>query len=388
MLPDKNKKLVGIVSYNIHSNHLNYGTVLHSYAFQQYLKRHGVESVILDFVPPSLEHYHVKWPFLNNVRFWHIRSFLFYMANWIFACFDNLSKFKKFQSFFDRCYVKTAKEYRTEQLKKMDSLEELQVDLWVCESDVIWKLYTCNGFFDVFFLNTPFMNKSKKVAYSPCLGSKKFNKDEVLTFKYLTQTFSAISCRERKSVEYVQRILNREVSFVLDPTLLLSSDIYDRIVEPPKYRKYLLCYNCMSNDKEMLREAKKLADRLGLQLIELSIFSINRMILGHKVVGDAGIEEFLGYMKFADFVVCNSFHGACFCKIYKKQFFVFERDKSDVKMHNLVETFGVIDRMIPCDNKHIPEVYSPIDYGAVEENIRPVLDDSIQFINKYIISQI
>ena len=42
---------IGIISINAHTKVLNFASPLHSYAFQQFLKMHGYDSVIIDYKP-------------------------------------------------------------------------------------------------------------------------------------------------------------------------------------------------------------------------------------------------------------------------------------------------------------------------------------------------
>ena len=76
----------------------------------------------------------------------------------------------------------------------------------------------------------------------------------------------------------------------------------------------------MINDKKMLKQAKELSQKLNLKLIEISVFSENRLFFNHKIKNGIGIEEFLGYFKNASFIVTNAFHGLCFSLIFKKNF--------------------------------------------------------------------
>ena len=94
-------KMVGIISYSIHSSHMNYGAALHSFAFQVYLQRLGVNSVVVDNYPQNMEGCSIKYPFLNYLRFWRVRSFLRHQANWLLGEPNNLAKYKKFQYFFN-----------------------------------------------------------------------------------------------------------------------------------------------------------------------------------------------------------------------------------------------------------------------------------------------
>ncbi len=385
---NRNGKLVGVVSYNIHSIHLNYGAVLHTYAFQQYLKKNGVDSVILNYKPTGhLEHYSLMFP-IFNYKGGGRRKLYEHLRSWGFGFWANVRKYIKFQRFFRKHYVKTKRQYTFEQLMKMDELEDLNVAVWVCESDVIWKLYKKKSFDDIFFLNAPFMQNCRKVAYAPSMGARKLSDEEAARFRSLTAPFNAISLREKESADYVSSLLGRDVSFVLDPVFLLGIDDYDKILLPPKERHYLLVYACIKDDKKMISEARKLADRLGLQVIEISTFDYHRFKFGHIVRSDASVEEFLGYFKYADFVVSNSFHGICFSIIFQKQFFVFQRDKTDYRMQSLIREMDCNDRLVLCDDKHIPENFSDIDFCRVEAKRVKLLRESTIYIQNNIINVI
>lgn len=379
------KHLIGLISYNLYSNHMNYGAALHSYAFQQYLKKQGVDSVIIDYVPLEFRYKSIKYPILNYRRFWHLRGFTVHFLTWLIGFFPNIRKYNAFQAFFKKHYVKTKHRYGHAEMLRMKELEGLPIDCWVCESDVIWKLYKTNGFNEVFFLNLPAAEGKRKVAYSPSLGSRPFTEAETDRFQCLVEDFAAISCRECEGAEYMSRLLDREVRWVLDPTLLLSSADYQKIAIQPKEQRYLLAYNCMVNDRDMLREAQRMADRLGLELIEISNFNLNKLSFKHTVKTDVGMEEFLGYFQDADFIVCNAFHGCCFSVIFQKQFFLFQRDSSDFRMKSLTDGLGISNRLIPHTHKEIPTDYSPIDYTVVNENLEALRLRSYEFIRQNIL---
>lgn len=377
---------IGIVSYNIHSIHLNYGAVLHSYAFQQYLKKRGVGSVILNYKPIGhFDHYSMRFPILNYRGGLDRRKIYEHLRSWSFGFRSNLRKYRKFQCFFRDHYVATKRQYSYAQLMKLNRLEDWNLRVWVCESDVIWKLYKRKGFDDIFFLNAPFMQESRKVAYAPSMGSKPLSDEEKSRFKMLTAPFDAISCRERESADYVSSILNREISFVLDPVFLLGVEDYEKILIPPQERHYLLIYCCIKDDKAMIEQAQKVANELGLQIIEISTFDYHRFKFGHVVRSDAGIEEFLGYFKYADFVVSNSFHGLCFSVFFQKQFFAFQRDNTDYRMQCLAREMGCLERLIPCNDKRIPKNYNDIDFSLVEKRQLELLKTSEDYIQNNII---
>lgn len=379
---------IGIVSYNINSELHNYGAALHSWAFQQYLTRLGVDSVIIDYFPKALEDWNLKFPVLHRNRPWSLKYFIRDVVNWGgIGLLFNYQKFKKIESFFTYHSKKTSKKYHQDELLRLSEIEGYKFDVFVCESDVIWKVGNKSRFDDVFLLKIPCAEGCIKVAYAPSLSSNAFSPEQLEYFKDAVKDFRAVSAREKQGANYLSLILRKKIEWVLDPTLLLDENDYMPIIKVPKENGYVLVYNCMSDDLKMIREAKRLAKCLGKDLIEISNYNMNRWIFcfSHKVKTNIGIEEFLGYIKNAAFVVCNAFHGMCFSVIFKKQFFLFQRDESDYRMQNITEALGLQTRLVPCRNKQIPSVFDEIDYKRVYECLEVHRKRSFNFINNNIV---
>lgn len=357
--------LIAIISYNINSKHLNYGAALHSYAFQKYLEKHGCKSVIINYTPRKIENYHILFPILNKFTPKSVRGYIYHFINWGFGFFSNLRKYYKFHCFFYTNTYITKKSYHHKDLIHLPRIEHYDFDTFVCESDVIWKTYDDIKFDDILYLNFPAANNKKKVAYSPSLSSKPFNSEELITFKKLVCSFSAISTREQQGAKYLSNILGKEVEWVLDPTLLLEAEDYEPIIQKPKEKGYILLYNCMINDQSMVKEAVKYAQSKGKKLIEISNWFVNKLYYKHSVKTNLGIEEFLGYFKYADEVICNAFHGLCFSIIYKKEVYLFLRDESDYRMQNITEALGMSSRLIHRKNRQIQTNLPLIDYDEV-----------------------
>jgi len=382
--------MIGIISYNIHSVHMNYGAALHSWAFQQYLNRLGRDSVVINYFPSNFKRhglsYSIKYPFLNYKRFWNVPHLLCHITNWlILGFFPNLRKYRKFSRFFSEKMKKTQREYSQKELKSTSDIESLEIDTFVAESDVIWKLSGKGSFDEVFFLQFPSAESKRKVAYAPSLSSRPFTQREEELFRKLVSDFSAISTRERQGAEYLAKMLKKEVNWMLDPTLLLDEYDYLPITKLPQEKDYILLYNCMINDRLMVKEAETYAQRKGKKLIEISNWNINKLLCHHQVVTDAGIEEFLGYFKNASEVICNAFHGVCFSVIFKKPFYVFQRDNSDYRMKNITDELGLSTRFVPYDNKHLPLVNDQIDFDEVYKTLSIHRQRSYQYIEDYIL---
>ncbi|MFI3299345.1 MAG: polysaccharide pyruvyl transferase family protein [Rikenellaceae bacterium] len=366
-------KKIAIISINKYSTHLNYGAALHSYAFQQYLNRLGYENIIVDYLPEFMKNYHIKYPVFNFFQHKSLRQELV----WIYALPINLRKYNKFQRFFRNHYAITPSRYT---VKKIDTLAQLNFDTYVCESDVIWKPKSTKGFDRGYFLDFDAARRVKRIAYSPSVGRDACQYAD--SYKEKLAHFDHISVREQQGAMYLSELLGRDVHFVVDPTLLLRSDDYNKIAIKPKEKKYVLLYNCMINDKSMIQHATRFAKSKGLELIEISSFHRNRFSFKHKMRDDAGVEEFLGYFANAEYIVCNAFHGACFSVIFQKEFMLFQRDKSDYRMDSLVEALGLDDAFVKTqDNNPSLELFSTkLDYNAINSKLESLREKSYDYI--------
>lgn len=382
---------IGIISYITHSSHLNYGATLHGYAFQKYLKKkYNLDTKILRYIPKALSGENQKYPFLNRITnpfnqnqkwYVYIAKRLLQRINYLMQFNDNIKKWKNFKKFINNRLSTTIHTYTYNSLLDSHHIDDTNFDMFICEADVIWKFNSVDEIDENFFLNFPAAKNRIKIAYAPSISSKPFQGELMNKFTELIQEFSGISCRDRKGSEYLTQILNKPIPHVLDPTLLLDADEYSKLaIEPKEKNDYLLIYNCSSDDTKMVRLACKYAKKMNLKPIEISNYAINRLMMNHKVINHAGIEEWLGYFKNAKFVICNSFHGICFSIIFKKNFFVFQRDNSDFRIPGIMNDFQLSNRMIPYDNKAIPDEISEINWDNVYNNLAQMQNKSDIFI--------
>lgn len=370
-------KLAAIFSLNMHTYVLNYGSVLQSYALQTYLKSRGKDSVIVNYVPFHAESYYKP---INRLRlrrnFLHFRAFL-----WSYlSCLLFLIKYRKFERFFKKHYKTTDQIHFHNELLRSNSIENLEIDTFICGSDTVWKFGQMLGFNKVLYLDIPAARGKRKVSYAPSMGAEHFDDNQIEEFKRLTSDFTAISLREQSCVDYVNSIINKSAIRVVDPTLLLEEKDYLRIARLPKEENYVLIYSCEECNLDMVNEARRLAAEKQLAVIELTTLRHCGHHLNHKVIYTAGVEDFLGYFKNASYIVCNSFHGMCFSVIFRKNVFLFERNKSDFKMPDLVKMLGMEKQLISCENKIISDINAIVDFNLVYEKLNDARKASYSFL--------
>ncbi len=385
MMSESSRPAVATISYTTRSKHLNYGAVLHGWAFQRVLANMGCGSVVIDYIPAGMEGYHLRWPILGAFRSWR-NPFLLVrrVAHWLVSMRANLRKCRKFRRFFAERLVCTKRAYTERELAGGVAIDGCDPAVFVCEGDVTWKHRESATLDRGFFLAFPAAAGKRKVAYAPSVAKDGFPPDEEKLFVEYVRGFDAVSSRERAGAVYIAGLLGREVPWFVDSSLLLSAPDYAAIATPPGRGGYVLLYTCMNFNRNMVMEAKRLAERLGKPLVEVGNYGINRYLFGHETIDDAGVEEWLGLFMNADAVVCNSFHGICFSLIFHKPFFAFRRKDDDWRFTGICSEFGLEGRLVDADGK-IPGDVLGIDFQAVDDRLRGFRESALCFIRENVV---
>lgn len=361
------KKCFGTVSYNIYCNFTNYGSALQSWALNQAIMKLGYDCKLVDYCPDILADKDPLNPFSNM---WDKDEESRRMCELTLPAIRE--NYKKFNTFYNTRFNKT-KPYTS--LNFNDITEE--VDGFVCGSDTIF----CTeefGFDDGYYANYECMKNGYTVSYAASFGDPHFDDTTYPILNERLGNFKALGIRENLMIPYVKQHTNVSVQKVLDPTLLLTPEEYSGIIGDNRASrasdKYLLLYSRRYN-KEMEDYAIELANKNGWKIVEISLRATN-IDKGHIMAYDSGVEEFLSLVKNAEFVVTNSFHGMIFSVQFKKDFVVFSRHQCDTKITELLELFGLSDRMISDGNVKCRE----IDYEDVHKRISVERERSFAFL--------
>ena len=184
------------------------------------------------------------------------------------------------------------------------------------------------------------------------------------------------------------------VEIVADPTYLLTREEWlERIPE----RKivddgYILCYFLGNTDK-FVGFAKRFAKSKNLRLVSIlsNECNSNDYSVFDEVLIGRGPEEFINLIRNASYVLTDSFHGLAFSVINEKQFYIFYRNRPEVKqsrhsrIDNIVKLWDVQDRLI-IDPENAPVTNDIIDYEVVGRKVDSFRKESIHFIEKALLS--
>ena len=346
-------KRIGTISYNIYCNFTNYGSALQTWALHQAIKKLGHTPVLVDYCPGVLADKDPLNPFGNM---WDKDEESRRMVELTMPAIRK--NFEKFDRFYHERFDRTKKAYKSANFESVMD----EVDTFVCGSDTIF----CPdefGFDDGYYANFPCM-RGNSVAYAPSFGDPHFSDEDYGKLNERLQNFKAFGLREQMMVPYVRDHVTVPVEKVIDPTLLLTQNDYntiatERIVDEP----YLLMYARRYNPK-MEAYAEKIAAKKGWKIVDISLRATNAE-KGHLMFYEAGVEEFLSLVKHAEYIITNSFHGMIMSVQYRRPFVIFSREQCDTKITELLELFGLSDRML-IDGS---EQYKTIDYDSVHKRI-------------------
>lgn len=98
----------------------------------------------------------------------------------------------------------------------------------------------------------------------------------------------------------------------------------------------------------------------------------------HGRKGDIGPEEFLSYLKNAEFLVTNSFHGVALSLLFEQQFYVYENGGVMSRIDDLLSLVGLDDRKV-CMTKDI-DLSKQIDFKSVKERLATAQKFSMDYL--------
>ena len=189
--------------------------------------------------------------------------------------------------------------------------------------------------------------------------------------------FSSISVREKSAVEIIKNMGLGEVSQVLDPTLLITSDEWSEYIDSEIRGKYVLVYQLHKN-KLLDRYAIEFAKKADLPLLRISpsIHQINR---GGKFVYLPDVGKFLSYIKNAEYMITDSFHGTAFAINFNTQFVDILPGKTKTRNQSILELTGLTDRIL-TNADDFGFIDKKIDFTRVNTILKKERENSINIL--------
>lgn len=195
----------------------------------------------------------------------------------------------------------------------------------------------------------------------------------------LKDNFAAISVRDKNSADIVRRLTGIEPVLSLDPVLIY--DYSSKMPKRVKYKDYIAVYGYdrRMQEQEYIDQLKTFAQRNGKKLIGIGLW---QDWCDENVLADPF--RVLALIRDADYVFCETFHGAVFSLKFNKNFACFVRQSNHNKLYGLLKQFGMTGRLLSPD-RSVEQVFSDVpDYSAVNEKIAQERSATRAYLEKYL----
>lgn len=337
----------------------NYGSVLQTFASQQYLASFGYDCSVINYTRENATKEGVYREFYkiyrncNDLRALPIFSYLLAKRAEI--------RFIKKSILFDSFRKKFLK------LTKTVNKDELYTffcnpALYIVGSDQTWNYDYNGGFLPEYYLS--FVKDGVKISLSSSIGNEHFNKLEQNEVKKYLKDFQFITVREKSAVNALNEIGIMNAQQVLDPTLLLSRNNWIKAMNlVDETEDYILVYQL--NHNMMLSDfASNLSKKTDLKIVRIHTFDFKDNIKSKKNITP---EKFCQLFLSAKYIVTDSFHGTAFSINFNRKFFVFQPPKYSTRIKSILELCNMKDRLLNTTNVDDNIINNEIDYTRINK---------------------
>lgn len=343
---------IGILTQPLHNN---YGGLLQNFALQQVLKGMGHEVETIDWFPKKAgalkEWLWKKKELLLSLTLKDREMPRYQLTD------DEEAVIGRNTHYFTNRYINVCP-------KKVDSLEdfhsidaEYRYDVYVVGSDQVWRPSYNSVMMPAMFLGFTDRKEIKRIAYAASFGTSawEFTPEMTEECARMIRRFDLITVREKSGVNLCRDYLKVDATWVLDPTMLLNREDYEKVVaaeNEPKSKGTLFHYILdPSEEKKALIE--RVAAEQGLKpftiMPKCQAENRTKWDVKHRIEDCVfpPVTAWLRSFMDAEMVVVDSFHGAVFSIIFNKSFWVIgNKKRGNARFESLLGLYGLEDRMI------------------------------------------
>lgn len=368
----------------------NFGSMLQILATQKMITRFGGEYEII--------RYDKKTPFFMLTNITRIFNPYFMRGK-----IKRLEKRFKIRRYPDICKgnqerVRQIGEYRKKYIGPYSAVRKgygqlvrgaEEYDAVMVGSDQLW---TPAGIKSKFYNLLFVPDNVRKISFATSFGVSRIPRyQEKMTRRYL-ERMEYISVREIGGAGIIRQLTGRDVLVALDPTLLYTGEEWNEMFPEEKKREqpYIFAYFLGSNAAH--REAVKSWGRsTGLPVVTIPFmdeFVECDLEFGEEQLYDVDPVDFLNFIRGAEYICTDSFHGSVFSILNHKQFMTFNRtdnnDKqtSNSRIDSLFELLGLQERRYHPEINLAGAMKKAIDYNAVEEKLAGYRRETFDFLKE------
>ncbi len=381
------KKIGLVLSYK----ETNYGAQLQAYATQVMVEFLGHKTEILDYSPKKGDRHIVLCRGLITYLY---QQFLFKRkakkhttSNDPLFLKNKEERIKQYHQFIER---------RLHNIVKVSGYTALaacgkEYDAVLVGSDQKW----APGFSFGNMISLRFVpDDVRKISYATSLGVSEYPKYCWPTSCKAWKRIDYLSVREQQGADIIKQVCGPDipVQVVVDPTYLMTKAQWEELipVEKKSEQKYVFCY-FLGNDDTSKQIARHFADEKKLKLVSVlskeSYSPIDQTYADELVIGNTP-EDFINWIRGAEYVFTDSFHGTAFSVINEKQFFIFYRKRAEAtsrnsRIDNILGKWGLKDRLVLPGVQDVDlTALKDIDYEKVNTLVGMEREKSLAFLKE------
>lgn len=338
----------------------NYGSILQAYALQCRLKEFGGEPVII-----------YKKATQSNSFLHTLKRVLTPQKHYsLIQRIKKEQQKKKFEKKNEKIAGFISKNLSTKEITKIDDFVKGvdANDVFLAGSDQIWNVL--NSSLSKWY-SLQWVQSGNKYSYAASIGLDKLTEEQRQMYRTGLSEFQMISLRESQAVSLLSPSFENKVRQDLDPTLLYDGNFWRQFASRRKEEEPYVFVYMLRPDKGVIELAKRVAEERKCKIIYTGLYTDR--IKGVTTICDAGVEDFLSYIDFADAVVTNSFHGTVFSVLFKKPFLSVKLETTSSRVESFLEMTGLGTRLVkaPFISATIPDAdYVKADNVLARERMK------------------
>lgn len=341
-------KKIGILTFHTADN---YGAVLQAYALKEYVSsRYSRSTEIIDFHTPGhdVEHYKlfkIKHP--NILKNFILNSFV------ALRYFSFKRKHRLFEAFRNDYLSLSKRRYESEESL---GVHEGDYDVYITGSDQVFNPYV--PYSNTYYLGFVKRPSIKKMSYAGSFGIAVLPDTEKNRIKELLSGFDYISCREENGLTILKDLGIENADFVCDPVFLLSTEQWTKLIARRMVQEdYIFVYD-LNGGASLIEIAQNIKKEMGFKKI---ICATSKTIKSYKDTEckyDVGPLQLLSYIKYAKYVVTDSFHGSSLALILNTKVLIYVATPStSSRLTSLTTKLGLSSQLIvDSDNFNIQSI--------------------------------
>ena len=341
---------IGIVTFQETNN---YGAILQNYALQKALIKLGHSPETIDY----RSEYIAKPYRLRHLRDKGLRKWLLGIIGYLVY----LPRTRK-----NKLFRQLIKYSPIVDINNIDSLNDIY-DIFIAGSDQVWNCGLTGG--DPVYMLGFVDDRDKCFAYAASIGAEHILRDWIELYKSYISSFNRISVREGCVIREMENLLSRaDICRMPDPLVLLSRDEWDEVAVTPSLNEpYIYVYQ-LGVSSLLVEMADNLAREHNCKLV-FSPFPVGRLSRGYYDIS-AGCGEVVGYIRNAEYVLTDSFHGTLMSIIYGKKFYTYSGGTHSAvgsRINDMLKQYGLETRLIEKTKSDDVIDYSYTDSILVSE---------------------